>query len=142
MTLRPNPVLVVMSILIGLTQIAPAQNETRTSPENDKGLLLREIRFGNRELSLPSRLINDKLILTNDGLENDIAHLEGRDQDQDFVRIKIDRLLIDQDKAAIQIAQWFAQVWSNTGNKELQRKLSADADNQFEDADQKCVSVR
>ena len=80
MTLKP--VVVVLSTFIGLTQFASAQHETSpstTAAEDEEGLI-REVRFGNRELNLPSRLQNDRLRLTNHGLENDIAQLKGQDK--------------------------------------------------------------
>jgi hypothetical protein len=127
---------VVMCMLIGLTQIGFAQTQTPTSAANDKEDLLRTLRFGNRELNLPLRLQNDELGLKNHGLDNDIAQLQGRPEDKDLARIAVDRFLIEQDKAAITVANSFAQVWS-TGDHELQRKLF-DAEKQFDEADKNC----
>src|ERR1017187_5578887 len=78
--IKTNQTVVVLSILIGLSQlVGSAQQETPASP--DKNALLRWIRFGYRELNFPPRLQNDALRLKNHLLENDIARLEGRDMD-------------------------------------------------------------
>jgi hypothetical protein len=133
MHIRTNQAVVVLFILIGLSQLGFAQHKTPASP--DKDALLRWIRFGYRELNLPPRLQNDDLRLKNHLLDNDIARLEG--QDMDLVRTTIDRYVIDQDKIAIKVANWFAQAWSSTGNTDLQLKLF-DVEGRFDDAIEQC----
>jgi len=95
----------------------------------------RIIRFGFREIS--PKLGNDEMRLKIQVLKNRNAQLERRPDDIDLVRIAVDRYLIEQDKDAIKVSNWFAQVWSDTGDKELQRKLS-DIEKQFDEADRKC----
>jgi len=132
MMIRIKPVVIVMSTLIGLTQIGSAQKTIPASTdETDKEPLLRKIRFGNRELNLSSRLRNDELELKNQASESDIAQLEGRPERT------ADHSLLDQDKAAIKVGNWFAQIWSSTGDKALQRRLS-DVEKRFDRADGKC----
>jgi hypothetical protein len=106
-----------------------------TSADKDAEALVRKVRFGNRELALPSALRVDQLQLAGDGLDNDIAQLEGRDKD--LARITIDQFVIEHDKAAIQVSNWFAVIWSKTGDKELQDKLR-ETEKQFDEAQEKC----
>jgi hypothetical protein len=137
MTIRIKSVVMVISTVIGLTQIGSAHKPLPVSTlESDKESFLRRIRFGNRELNLPSRLRNDELELKYRGLENDIEP-EVRSEGRDLERITVDQFRLDQDKAAIKVGNWFAQVWSNPGDKELQRKLS-DVEKRFDKADGRC----
>jgi hypothetical protein len=129
-----TPRLLIAGIAIGLAALAQVR-QTSTSADKDKETLIRRIRFGNRELNLPSALQNDELEIKNHRLENDIAQLEGREKN--LTGIAIDQFLIDQDKAAIQVATWFAVVWSRTDDKGLQEKLS-DIEKHFDEAQQKC----
>ena len=65
-----------------------------------KETLLRNLRFGSRELLLAARLANDQLGLENAAMENEIARLSHRDEDQNLDIIPLDRFLIEQDKLA------------------------------------------
>jgi hypothetical protein len=138
--MNPSRLLVVIALTV-LSAIAqdsggkPTDVSASPAVKADKERLLRKIHFGNRELHLPSQLQNDELQVANDGLENDTARLEG--QEQDSARITIDRYLVEQTKAAIQISNSFALVWSKDGDKELQRKLS-EAEAQFDIANDNC----
>ncbi len=96
---------------------------------------LRQMRYGFRSLNLPKQLENDELALKNDNLRNDIARQEGRRKDS--TRIAVDIFMIEQDRAAVQIMNRFAEFWSYTidenmhvtvgdnGSKEMQRKFAA-----------------
>jgi hypothetical protein len=147
MTIRIMSV-IMRSTLVGLSQIAFAQvqavvpvespeHQNTHAQETKDAAFLREIRLGHQELSLALELGNDQLNLANDGLKNDIAGLEGRPEDKDFGQLLVDRFLIDQDKNAIKINNWFAQVWFNGGSKELQAKL-LEVEKTFEVAQTQC----
>jgi hypothetical protein len=83
-------------------------------------------------------LQNEELDLTNDELSNKLAQLEGRELES--ARITIDGYLVEQSKAAIQVSNWFAQVWSKDGDKQLQRQLAQD-EAQFDEANNACHSL-
>ena len=59
---------------------------------------LRQMRYGFRKLNLPTQLKNDEMQLSNDGLENDLAKMEGRRKKLD--RVAIDQFMVDQARAA------------------------------------------
>ncbi len=109
---------------------------------------LRQIRYGFRELNLPMQLDNDELALKRDELSNDIAHQKGKPKEP--TRIAVDTFMIEQDKAAIEIMNRFAEIWSftidhgtmkvtvgDTGIKELQRKFS-EMERRFDAANTEC----
>jgi hypothetical protein len=113
---------------------------------------IRRTSFGFRELNLPKQLENDELALKNDHLSNDIAQRQGKRGD--VTRIAVDQFMIDQDKAALELSEKFAEIWSytidrdtmkvtvgNNGNKELQAKFGA-LERRFDDADRECHGER
>ena len=74
--------------------------------------------------------------MTNDGLDNQIAKLEGGSPNPSI--IALDRFVIDQDKEAIQTANKFAQIWFGSGDKRTQTRL-IDAELEFDAAVKRCV---
>ena len=130
--------LAVMSGAVVLTFTSCTSQEER----------IRQMAFGFRELNLPIQLNNDELALKNDELSNDMAYHEGRRKD--MARIAVDTYMIEQDRAAIEIMNRFADIWSysidhdtmkvtvgDTGNKDLQRKFS-EIERRFDAANDEC----
>jgi hypothetical protein len=105
-----------------------------TSEEEERDA--RAVRFGSREILLAGILSNARLQLENDGLDNKIARIEGKPQDQTL--IPLDRYLVGQLGIAVEIARRFALVWSKIGTKEMQRNVS-DAEKHFDAAVTECI---
>ena len=125
----------VLAAHLGLAQGLPSTSKRVAEREG----ISRKLRFGYRELNLPSALQNDELRLQNHELDNEIAVREGRDID--MTAVTIDLFFIEQDKAAIQTAAWFSQVWAGDGDMELQHTLSP-SEAKFDDAFKTCHATR
>jgi hypothetical protein len=95
----------------------------------------RKFRLASRELTIPARLRNDRLLVHNDELRDDIARLEHRPADPE--RLAIDRFVLEQDKAAGEIANHFARAWSDDGKAETRSRLAA-IETQFDTASEEC----
>ncbi len=104
--------------------------------------------FGFRELNLPKQLANDELVLKNDELRNDIAYRKGKRKD--LARIALDTFMIEQDRAAIELMNRFAEIWAYTidhdtmkitvsgnGDRDLQAKFS-EVEKRFDGANDEC----
>jgi hypothetical protein len=130
--------LAVLSVAVLLTFTSCTSQEER----------IRQMNFGFREINLPMQLKNDELALKNDELRNDMAHHEGRRKD--LTRIAVDTYMIEQDRAAIEVMNRFAQIWSytidydtmkvtvgDTGDKALQSKF-AELERRFDAANAEC----
>jgi hypothetical protein len=113
---------------------------------------IRQMSFAFRELNLPKQLENDELALNNDQLSNDIAQRQGKRRD--MTRIAVDMFMIEQDKAALDLMNRFAEIWAyridrdtmkvtvgNNGNKELQRNF-AELERRFDAANDECHGRR
>lgn len=113
---------------------------------------IRQMSFGFRSLNLPKQLENDELALKNDQMSNDIAQRQGKRRD--LTPTAVDRYMIEQDKAALELMDRFAEIWSytidrdtmkvtvgNSGNRELQAKFAV-LERRFDDADRECHGER
>ena len=119
---------------VGGARPAASASPTYTAEEEKQDN--RWLRVGWRELNLSAQLHNDELKMTNDGLDNQIAKLEGGSPNPSI--IALDQFVIDQDKVAIQTANKFAQIWFGSGDKRTQTRL-IDAELEFDAAVKKCV---
>jgi hypothetical protein len=124
--------LIVVAFILMTGIGAVGQTYTIEQEEQDS----RSVRFGHRELTLAVELRNDELQLKNDGLDNEIARLQG--DAENSVRIIVDRFLVEQDKAAIEIAGKLNRVWHWRSNAGLQAKLYDVEKQGFDDAQLRC----
>ena len=133
-TLRHRSAFLLLPVLTGIaqSQVHPAiKPDAKEAHEN----LSRRSRIGARELRLPGRLHNDELTASNHRLENELARLEHREEPNKTA--DLDFFLIQMDKVSVQLANWFAQVWSSNSYLGLRGKLS-EAEAGFDDLDAKC----
>jgi hypothetical protein len=96
------------SVVLLASSVVEAQS-VNIEADDGNAALTRKVRIGWRELNLAMALRNDQLDLTNHGLTNDIAKLEGRDNDVKLATVTTYR--VQQDKSALDTARMFSYVF-------------------------------
>jgi hypothetical protein len=115
--------------------VAKNPGDDAATVQADTQRLLRKISFGNRELALPLQLKNDELSVQNDKLEIAASKLQGVAPDTE--RMTIDQFALEQSKVAVNLATVFSQVWSASGETNIQKQL-AESDAKFDEAVERC----
>lgn len=96
----------------------------------------RRVRFGWRELNLPSQLRNDELQVKADELKIEISRLRGHLLNSK--QLVLHRYLVEQDKLAIRISNKLAQIWLGSGNESAQ-VVTAEIEQQFDTYVERCI---